>query len=82
MESSETNVSFKPEIDIIYRYKKKLIYPLPRGGRQISTSPFPSRRPFAYHLHIASYGTIIAAKWASNGRLLQFQSNLFKVTKI
>ena len=30
---------------------------------------FLSRRPFGYYLPIASYGTIFAAKWSSNGGL-------------
>ena len=48
---------------------EKLISPLPRGGRRISSSAFLSRRPFGYYLPIASYGTIFAAKWSSNGGL-------------
>ena len=48
---------------------RKLISPLPRGGRRISSSAFLSRRPFGYNLPIASYGTIFAAKWSSNGGL-------------
>ena len=38
-------------------------------GRRISRSAFLSRRPFGYYLPIASYGTIFAAKWSSNGGL-------------
>ena len=34
---------------------------------QISSSAFLSRCPFGYYLPIASYGTIFAAKWSSNG---------------
>ena len=49
--------------------REKLISPLPRGGRRISSSAFVSRRPFGYYLPIASYGTIFAAKWSSNGGL-------------
>ena len=49
--------------------EEKLISPLPRGGRRISSSAFLSRRPFGYYLPIASYGTIFAAKWSSNGGL-------------
>ena len=49
--------------------RKNLISPLPRGGRRISSSAFLSRRPFGYYLPIASYGTIFAAKWSSNGGL-------------
>ena len=52
-----------------YIEKEKLISPLPRGGRRISSSAFLSRRPFGYYLPIASYGTIFAAKWSSNGGL-------------
>ena len=54
-----------------YREKKeKLISPLPRGGRRMSSSAFLSRRPFfGYYLPIASYGIIFAAKWPSNGGL-------------
>ena len=51
------------------REREKLISPLPRGGRRISSSAFLSRRPFGYYLPIASYGTIFAAKWSSNGGL-------------
>ena len=51
------------------REREKLISPLPRGGRRISSSTFLSRRPFGYYLPIASYGTIFAAKWSSNGGL-------------
>ena len=49
--------------------REKLISPLPRGGHQISSSTFLSGRPFGHYLPIASYGTIFAAKWSSNGRL-------------
>ena len=49
--------------------REKLISPLPRGGRRIGSSAFLSRRPFGYYLPIASYGTIFAAKWSSNGGL-------------
>ena len=49
--------------------EEKLISPLPRGGRRISSSAFLSRRLFGYYLPIASYGTIFAAKWSSNGGL-------------
>ena len=52
---------------IFEREREKLISPLPRGGRRISSSAFLSRRPFGYYLPIASYGTIFAAKWSSNG---------------
>ena len=38
-------------------------------GGWISSSAFLSRRPFGYYLPIASYGTIFAAKWSSNGGL-------------
>ena len=55
---------------LLKRYvREKLISPLPRGGRRISSSAFLSRRPFGYYLPIASYGTIFAAKWSSNGGL-------------
>ena len=47
--------------------REKLISPLPRGGPRISSSAFLSRRPSGYYLPIASYGTIFAAKWSSNG---------------
>ena len=57
---------------------KKFIFPIPRGGRRISSSAFVSRRPFGYYLPIASYGTITAAKWSSNGGL---EAVLSKVTK-
>ena len=33
------------------------------------SSAFLSRRPFGYYLPIASYGTIFAAMWSSNGGL-------------
>ena len=49
--------------------RRKFISPIPRGGRRISSSAFLSRRPFGYYLPIASYGTIFAAKWSSNGGL-------------
>ena len=49
--------------------KEKLISPLPRGGRRISSSAFLSRHLFGYYLPIESYGTIFAAKWSSNGGL-------------
>ena len=49
--------------------RKKFISPMPRGGRRISLSGFPSRRPFGYYLPIASYGTMFAAMWSSNGGL-------------
>ena len=52
-----------------HRKREKLISPSPRGGRRISSSAFLSRRPFGYYLPIASYGTIFAAKWSSNGGL-------------
>ena len=62
---------------------KKLISPIPRGGRRIGSSAFLSRRPFGYYLPIASYGTIFAAKWSSNGGLEAVVSNdLLKVTKV
>ena len=51
------------------REREKLISPLPRGGRRICSSILLSRRPFGYYLPIASYGTIFAAKWSSNGGL-------------
>ena len=51
------------------KWEVKLISPLPQGGRRISSSAFLSRRPFGYYLPIASYGTIFAAKWSSNGGL-------------
>ena len=51
------------------REREKLISPLPQGGRRISSSVFQSRRLFGYYLPIASYGTIFAAKWSSNGGL-------------
>ena len=51
------------------REREKLISPLPRVERRISSSDFLSRRPFGYYLPIASYGTIFAAKWSSNGGL-------------
>ena len=35
--------------------REKLICPLTRGGRQISSSAFLSGRPFGYYLPIASY---------------------------
>ena len=43
--------------------------PIPRGRRRISSSAFLSRRPSGYHLPIASYGTIFAAKCSSNAGL-------------
>ena len=46
--------------------RKKLISPLPRGGRRICRSAFLSRRPFGYYLPITSYVTIFATKWSSN----------------
>ena len=49
--------------------RRKFISPIPRGGRRISSSAFVSRRPFGYYLPLASYGTIYAAKWSSNGGL-------------
>ena len=42
---------------------------MPRGERRTSRSAFLSRRPLRYYLPIASYGTIFAAKWSSNGGL-------------
>ena len=47
--------------------RKRIIFPIPWGGRRISVSAFLSRRPFGYYLPIASYGTMFAAKWSSNG---------------
>ena len=49
--------------------RRKSISPIPRGGRRISSSAFLSRRPVGYYLPIASYGTIFAVKWSSNGGL-------------
>ena len=37
--------------------RRKLIFPLPRGGHRISSSTFLCRRSFGYNLTIASYGT-------------------------
>ena len=51
------------------REREKLFSPLPRGRRQIRSSAFVSRHLFGYYLPIASYGTIFAAKWSSNGGL-------------
>ena len=48
---------------------RKFISPIPLGGRRISSSAFLSRRLLGYYLPIASYGTIFAAKWLSNGGL-------------
>ena len=62
-------VEYKGEVKTFTPEKEKLISPLPRGGRRISSSTFLSRRPFGYYLPIASYGTIFAAKWSSNGGL-------------
>ena len=45
----------------------KLISPLPRGGRRISSSAFLSRCTSGYYLPIARNGTIFAVKWSSNG---------------
>ena len=49
--------------------KRKFFFPIPRGGRQISSSAFLSRCPFGYYLPIASHGTIFVAKWSTNGGL-------------
>ena len=49
--------------------RRKFISPIPRAGRRISSSAFLRRRAFGYYLPIASYGTIFAAKWSSNGGL-------------
>ena len=65
--------------------ERKLISPIPRGGRRISSSASLSRRPFGYYLPIAGRGTIVAAKWSSNGQLeaaiskclAQGQNNVF-----
>ena len=57
--------------------EKKLISPLPRGGRRISSSAFLSRCPFGNYLPIVSYGTIFAAKWSSNGGLEAHRCFLF-----
>ena len=47
------------------------------------SSAFLNRCPFGYYLPIASYATLFAAKWSSNGWLvLWFQSDLLKVTKV
>ena len=71
-------------IYLLKREREKLISPLPRGGRRISSSAFQSRRPFGYYLPKASYGTIFAA---TSGQVivdlkLWFQSDLLKVTKV
>ena len=58
-----------PVWDHLGLFREKLISPLPRAGRRISSSAFLGWRPFGYYLPIASYGTIFAAKWSSNGRL-------------
>ena len=50
-------------------FSEKVNFPNSAGGRRISTSVFLSRRPFGYYLPIASYRTIFAAKWSSNGEL-------------
>ena len=46
--------------------EEKLISPLQRGGRRISSSAFLSRHPFGYYLPIASYGIsqVIKQWWA------------------
>ena len=49
--------------------RRKQISPIPQGGRRISRSAFLSRLPFGYYLPIASYGSIFATKWSSNGGL-------------
>ena len=69
--AAASKMPWKKYSEIIVREEKleKLISPLPRGGRRISSSAFLSRRPFGYYLPIASYGTIFAAKWSSNGGL-------------
>ena len=59
-------VYFIREID---ERRRKKISPIPRGGRRISSFAFLSGRNFGYYLPIASYGTMFAAKWSSNGRL-------------
>ena len=59
---------------------KKLISPIPRGGRQISSSAFLSRRPFGYYLPTASYDTILQPSGQAMGDFkLWFQSDLLKV---
>ena len=54
---------------------REVNFPLHRGGRRIGSSAFLSRRTFGYYLPIASYGTIFAAKWSSNGGLEAVVSN-------
>ena len=48
---------------------KKVHFPISADGRRISSFALLSRRSFGYYLPIASYGTIFAVKWSSNGRL-------------
>ena len=45
--------------------RRKFLSPVLR----VSSSVFRSRRPFGYTLPIASYSTIFAVKWSSNGGL-------------
>ena len=61
---SSSPSTFRPPEYILERKKeRKLISPIPRGGRRISsriTNPPPK-------LPIASFGTIFTAIWSSNG---------------
>ena len=53
----------------LFVQSQKVNSPLPRVGYRIGSSAFLSRHRFGYYLPIASYGTIFAAKWSSNGGL-------------
>ena len=76
-------INFLLLLYLLEREERKDNLPITAGWRPKKQFCFSKPVPFRILSPIASYGTIFAAKWSSNGGLeVWFQSNLLKVTKV